>query len=575
MQIFQYKSGKIRSEPISQEKGLFEDGSCCTEFLLFRAILLLEESRKNFLSDVLLLRCQKLSKAIDSGFMPFFDSVILRQRPMSKQPASKTNLKPRVSGGVPWWILGIMAVLGAGIIFALVQRSIPEDPALLFDQAMVATDKQDANAIRSITEKLAAYPEFASKKKLLDGILQLGSSRPLKAIVLLKEASEVPELREKSLMLLGTAYAQSENFQKSVETFETVLLENKDSNDARFRLASIYKEMLALDLSLSHLETLITAEYKLPESCRMRGDILFDRRQFSEAAQDYEAAIGADKNNPINSMIAERLVQSLLRISDLKRAEEYLALLDQSPAKGFFEAEQILQSDDLAKMAVAVESLRKNASFDPRSHVLYGRLKLKEGTAEKAAEGIAGLRASLEFLTRNAELFQVLTDLAKLAGDENLSMAAQQNVDQLQALDKEFLNQLMAVSKTQDGYEERLKLAQLSRDIGQLEFATQVYQSLTNAYPDKTQEIAALKEQLYSVLPPLVALPLPAEQENATPSEAATEAKEAATSPPAATPEAATNPEPASTPEAASKGFDQPAAESAPAVESVPATDAK
>jgi predicted Zn-dependent protease len=494
---------------------------------------------------------------------------------MSKQPASKTNLKPRVSGGVPWWILGIMAVLGAGIIFGLVKRSIPEDPTQLFEQALVATDKQDADSIRLIAEKLAAYPEFANEKKLLDGILQLGSSRPLKAIVLLKEASEEPELREKSLMLLGNAYAQSENLQKSVETFETVLKENKDSNDARFRLASIYKEMLALDLSLSHLETLITAEYKLPESCRMRGDILFDRRQFSEAANDYEAAIGADKNNPINSMIAERLVQSLLKISDMKRAEQYLALLDQSPAKGFFEAEQILQSGDLAKMGVAVESLRKNASFDPRSHVLYGRLKLKEGTAEKAAEGIAGLRASLEFLTRNSELFQVLADLAKLAGNEDLAMAAQQNVDQLQALDKEFVNQLTAVSKTQDGYEERLKLAKLSLDIGQLEFSIQVYQSLTNAYPDKAQEIAVLKEQLYTVLPPLVALPLPTEQKNATPSEAATETKEATTPPPATTPEAATNPEPASTPEAASKGSDQPAAESASSAESVPATDAK
>jgi len=148
-------------------------------------------------------------------------------------------------------------------------------------------------------------------------------------------------------------------------------------------------------------------------------------------------------------------------------------------------------------------------------------------------------------------------------------MAAQQNFDQLQALDKEFLNQLTAVSKTQDGYEERLKLAQLSRDIGQLEFSTQVYQSLTNAYPDKSQEIAALKEKLYTVLPPLVALPLPAQQEKATPAEAATEAKEATTPP------AATTPEPASTPEAASKGSDQPAAESAPSAESVPATDAK
>jgi tetratricopeptide (TPR) repeat protein len=518
--------------------------------------------------------CQK-SKAIDSGFVPFFDSVILRQRPMSKQPASKTNLKPRVSGGVPWWILAIMAVLGAGIVFALVQRSIPEDPAQLFQQALVAADKQDANTIRSITEKLSAYPEFANKKKLLDGILQLGSSRPLKAIVLLKEASEEKEIREKSLMLLGTAYAQSENLQKSVETFETVLKENNDSNDARFRLANVYKELLALDLSLSHLGTLIAAEYKLPETCRMRGDILFDRRQFAEAANDYEAAIRADKNNPVNSMIADRLVQSLLKISDLKRAEDYLALLDQSPAKGFFEAEKILQSGDLSKLGVVVESLRKNAAFDPRSHVLYGRLKLKEDTAQKAAEGIAGLRASLQFLTRNEELFQVVRDLAKLAGDEGLSVAAQQNIDQLQALDKEFLDQLTAVSKTQDGYEERLKLAQLSRDIGQLDFATQVYQSLTNAYPDKASEIAALKEQLYSVSPPLVALPLPPEQETAAPAEAATEAKAATTPPPAATSEPEATPEPVPTPDAASNPDAAKNESAPPASESASPTEAK
>jgi hypothetical protein len=482
--------------------------------------------------------CSK--KAIDSGFVPFFDSVILRQRPMSKQPASKTNLKPRVSGGVPWWILGMMAVLGAGIIVAFVQRSIPEDPVQLFEQAMVATDKQDANTIRSIAEKLSAYPEFATKKKLLDGILQLGSSRPLKAIVLLTEASEEPEIRAKSLMLLGTAYAQSENLQKSVETFELVLKENKDSNDARFRLASVYKEMLALDLSLSHLEPLIAAEHKLPECHRMRGDIYFDRRQFAEAANEFEAAIRADKNNPINSVIAERLVRSLLKLNDLKRGEEYVVLLDQSPAKGFFEAEQHLQSGDLEKLAVVVEALRKNAEFEPGTQILYGRLKLKEGTAKKAAEGIAGLKASLQFLTRSAELFQVVKDLAQVAGDENLATAAQQNVDQLQALDKEFLNQLTAVTKTTDGYEERLKLAQLSREIGQLEFSNQVYQSLMNAYPDKTPEIVALKEQLFSPLPPLVALPLPTEQQNAAPAEAPEEAKDATTPPPAATPEAAT-----------------------------------
>lgn len=473
-------------------------------------------------------------KTLPKAFFVFWcvlDSFILRQRPMSKQPVSKANHKARVSGGVPWWIWGIMAVLGGGIVVALVQRSIPEDPADLFQKALAAADKQDAGPVRAAAEKLAAYPEYATKKKLLDGLLQFGSSRPLKAIVLFKEASEEPEIRARSLMMLGSAYAQSEDLKRAVETFELVLKENEDSSDARFRLASVYKEMLALDLSLSHLEVLIKEKYKTADCSRMRGDILFDRRQFAEAAADYESAISADKNNPMNSVIAERLIQCLLKVGNLNKVEEYVDLVDQTSTKSFFEAEKHLQSGDLAKLGVIVESLQKNATFDPRSHVFYGRRMLKEGTAEKAAEGLAGMKAGLRFVTRNAELFQVVADLARVVGDEKLATAAQGNLDQLQALDKEFLNQLAAVSKTQEGYEERLKLAQLSRETGQVDFSSRVYDSMTRAYPEKASELAQLKEEIYTVLPPLVPLPISAEQESAAPAEATGESKEGTNTP--------------------------------------------
>ncbi len=425
-----------------------------------------------------------------------------------------------------------MAVLGGGIVVALVQRSIPEDPADLFKQALVAADKQDGDTVRAAAEKLSAYPDFATKKKFLDGMLQLGSSRPLKAIVLFKEASEEPEIRTRSLMMLGSAYAQSEDLKRAVETFELVLKEDEDSSDARFRLASVYKEMLAFDLSLSYLGVLIKDEYRTAECSRMRGDILFDRRQFAEAAADYEAAIGADKNNPMNSVLAERLIQCLLKVGDLKKAEEYVDLVDQTSARSFFEAEKHLQSGDLAKLGVIVESLQKNATFDPRSHVLYGRRMLKEGTADKAAEGLAGLKAGLRFVTRNAELFQVVADLARVVGDEKLATAAQGNIDQLQALDKDFLNQLAAVSKTQEGYEERLKLAQLSRETGQLDFSSRVYDSMTHAYPDKAPELTQLKDEIYTVLPPLVPLPISAEQDSVAPAEATGESKEGTNPPP-------------------------------------------
>lgn len=419
-----------------------------------------------------------------------------------------------------------MAVLGGGIVVAFVQRSIPEDPAEIFKQALVASDKQDAKAIKVAAEKLAAYPEFAAKKKLLDGLLQLGSSRPLKAIPLLKEASEEPEIRTRSLMFLGSAYAQSEDLKRSVETFEAILKLDENASDARFRLASVYKEILALDLSMSHLDVLIKGKHKITDCSRMRGDIYFDRRQFAEAASDYEAAIGADKNNPINSVIAERLVQCLLKVDDLKKAEGYLSLVDQTSAKSLIEAEQALRSGDLVKLGGIVDSMQKNAPLDPSGHILYGRLMLKEGTADKAAQGLAGLKVSLRNVTRSAELFQVVSELAQVAGDEKLANAAKENFDQLQALDKEFLSQLAAVSKTQEGYEERLKLAQLSREIGQLGFASRVYDSLTHAYPDKSSELATHKDQLYTELPPLVPLPISSEQKTALPPEAKGESKE-------------------------------------------------
>jgi tetratricopeptide (TPR) repeat protein len=404
---------------------------------------------------------------------------------MSNQSPSKTNPKPRVSGGVPWWIWGIMAILGGGIIVALVQKSIPEDPAELFEQALVAADKQDANTVKSVAGKLSEYPDFATKKKFLDGILMLGNSRPLKAIDLLKDAAEEPGIRVRALMMLGTAYAQAENMKASVETFQSVLKEDPNAEDARFRLASIYKDLLALDLAVSNLDVLIANKFRLAATLKMRGDIRFDRREFGPAAEDYEAAINSDKNN-------------------------------QSAGKGFFEAEKLLQDGDLKKLAVALETIRSNASFDPRGHVLYGKMMLKEGTADKAAEGLAGLQVNLQLITRNVELFKVVAELARVAGDEKMALAAQQNVEQLQLLDKEYNNQLAQVSATQDGYDDRIKLAQLAREIGQYDFAMTIYQSMGRAYPEKSSELSTLQDNLFSTLPPLVSLPGLLEQTSET-----------------------------------------------------------
>jgi hypothetical protein len=168
---------------------------------------------------------------------------------------------------------------------------------------------------------------------------------------------------------------------------------------------------------------------------------------------------------------------------------------------------------------------------------------LKHGTSEKAAEGLAGLKPGLRLLTRNAELYKVVVELAKAAGNADVATAAQQNVDQLQKLDQEFVNQLAVVSRTLDGYDDRLKLAEMAREIGEFDFAVAVYQSLTRTFPDKAAEINSFQDKLYSVILPFVGLPGLIEPDSPKPTEAAGNTQ--ATIPPAATPE---TPAPASEP---------------------------
>lgn len=435
-----------------------------------------------------------------------------------------------------------MAVLGGGIAITLLQRSIPEDPTVLFEQALAAADKQDGKTVKVVADKLANYPEFANKKKFLDGLLLLGNSRPLKAIDLFKQAAEEPGIRNRALMMLGTAYAQADDIKQSVETFQTVLKADNDSDDTRFRLASICKDLMAYDLAAAELDILIKNEYRLSQSMKLRGDIRFDRRQFAEAASDYEAAINADKNNPANSLIAERLVTCFIEIGDLKKGEEFASLLDPSSA-GFFEAEKLLQAGELQKLSANLDKIRKESAFDHRGHIIYGKMMLKHGTPEKAAEGLAGLKPGLRLLTRNAELYKVVVELAQAAGNTDVATAAQQNVDQLQKLDQEFVNQLAVVSRTLDGYDDRLKLAELARETGEFDFAVAVYQSLTRAFPAKAAEINSLQDKLYSVILPFVGLPGLMEPDSPKPTEAGGNAQ--TTIPPAATPE---TPAPASEP---------------------------
>ncbi len=423
---------------------------------------------------------------------------------MSKQPTPQKTIRPRVSSGVPWWIWLLFCVIGSGIVFSLVRRSFPEDPAVIFAEAMKASEDRDSKVFLEKMEELKAYPDYEKQRKLLDAMLLLGSSRPLKAIPILKEASEEKSIRSKALMFLGTAYAQAENPQMAISTFETILSEDENDHAVRQNLASVFIDLFAMDDAIKQLNILVEKDYKPSVIRKMRGDVHYELERFAEAAQDYEVSIEADSTDPTNSVKATRLVQCLAKIGDFEKAETYVGTVDQPGSQELLKVEKLFSEDKLDEVFVSLEKIRQQAPSNVKANEILGLATLKLNSPEKTAVALALLRRTVTNETRQLALYRILVDLARRAGEEELAGLAQQNVDLLDDLNKKFEAARDEVIKTREGFDARMQLAQLAAATGRVETAARVYDSLLRSSRDRESEIAPLKLQLYQMVPQLV-----------------------------------------------------------------------
>lgn len=423
---------------------------------------------------------------------------------MSQKSAPKPNIRPRVSSGIPWWIWVALCVVGGGIGFSLFQNAIAEDPAKLFADAMLAAQNKDGKLIESNLEKLKQFPEFAGQQKLLEGMLMLNRSRPLKAIPMLQEASEEKAVRGKALMYLGIAYAQAEDSMMAIKTFESAIQDDENAFEARHSMAMMLNDMMAWEEALTHLNFLAEKEYKPAQILKTRGDILFDLGKYKEAAADLEAAIKADQTDPMNSVKADRLIQSLTRLGDHEKVTEFVGLIDRPGANERLEAETLFAAGNTSEIFEVLDRILREAPNDARAAQIYAQTMLKQKTAEKAAEALVIIRPLVTSVTRNLDLYKSLAELSRMAGDDEVAGLAQQNVEQLTELNSQYDAALAATIRTRDEYEPRFKLAELALETGQLEQAMKYCEAVSRLHPEKAAEIDALKQRVFTPLPQLV-----------------------------------------------------------------------
>ena len=192
---------------------------------------------------------------------------------MSQKPTAKNLPRPRVASGVPWWLWGILVIVGGGILASLVVKLTPADPAKAFTEGLAAAESGNFEKLKECRAVLNSFPAYESQQKFLDGMTALGNARPLNAIPLLEAASENADLKKKALQYLGMAHVQADERAKAITVFESILKDDENAHAARNSLAMILNDIFALEEAVKHLDFLIEQEFKLSDTLNMRAEI--------------------------------------------------------------------------------------------------------------------------------------------------------------------------------------------------------------------------------------------------------------------------------------------------------------
>ena len=206
----------------------------------------------------------------------------------------------------------------------------------------------------------------------------------------------------------------------------------------------------------------------------------------------------------MNSVKSNKLVDCLMRTGDLKRAEKFVDNIDQPMTRELLKAESSLADGDVEAAATIVRSVPPEGRNNPAVTLLYGKVMLAQNKQDAAQEALFNLRNIITVKTRDSKLFQVTGDLARFVGEAELANLAQQNVDQLTELNKEFAQKLAEVASTRDDKDIRLQLADLAFKTDRLDLAYRLYEGLMRYYPDDAEKMSELQLALMNPLPQLV-----------------------------------------------------------------------
>ena len=416
------------------------------------------------------------------------------------------NQKPPVlpvKGGPPFWLWGILLVATVAVGIGVIASAVPEKPADLYQEALQEVNEGNKDKYSRALNRLKQYPEYSNHVILLEGISAARESRDPKAVKLFEQAQENAELKPLALQKAGESLTRMGQFREAIDRYEEAIrIAPETANRSRLLLAQVYHAVGALNLAETVLDEIIAADGEHKNARLLRAQVRTNLSRFAEAVADYSKALvtPGDVASASPSAITN-YVSCMLKTEDSEKIAEFVrqhvSMVTEEPLR----ARLLFESGDLDSARDAIDSQPADAGPQPEMSKLRILVALSDGEPEVAEEA---LLEALKYMPRDAELFQIAVAVYKETEDAKNVDVAEQNLHQLEDLQKQLLDAMAAVGDNIDDVDGRFRVAELYAKLGRFQEARQWFLTGGVMDPERADDVQSQMEKHIQMVPPLV-----------------------------------------------------------------------
>ncbi len=396
-----------------------------------------------------------------------------------KQISSARRLRGR------WWIVFATACVTVVAAFWLTRNLSPENAYRRGRAALLTGDRE---TVLREAESLIQTPKYQSHGWLLKGLLLSRLGKLDQAITYLEKSAENESLAIEANTVAAQCLYQSGLYLQAIQASNRALERDERCVDARRWLAAAYYDLGAVTNAVEELERISVEAPADPRPTRLLGLIARDSESYPDAIQYYRESLTRDTNQP--EVVAE-LAECLMKRNQPAEALVILGQCEPSAVVLTLTAECLSR---VGRLKEAHDSLRNALRLEPQffpAMLALGKLHLDQGNNSDA------LQVLTDAVRRNPNDSQAHFQLSQAmhrAGDKQGADRELQQMQEIQALEREFSSLHAAAAKEPNDAALRFRAGEVARQLGKLKLARLWYRAALAIDPSDIKSRSALHE---------------------------------------------------------------------------------